>query len=172
MSVVTLLGWIVASVFAWAAVSKVAAPRRWSVALAAYRLPDALRAVALPAVPLLELSVGVLGIAGHPRPAVVGGLVLLVAFSAATVRASDGSRLPCGCFGRTKTKDPRAILARNAALVLLCLVTLATPAGWLVEPQAPSGGDVLPAALVAIGVLVGAWATIRASSALRTKRYP
>src|SRR4051794_39808226 len=87
--------------FAWAAVSKMAAPRSWTHALSGYGLPAGVERIVAVGVPVAEASVPLLVIAGLSRAAGIVAAALLVAFSGAILvaRARRGDRLPCGCFG-------------------------------------------------------------------------
>ena len=152
---------LLAGVFAWASVAKLVRWARWWSALQAYDLPRSLRIVAAPAVPLTELAVSVLLIAGITRVGAAASLSLLASFSGAVLfaHARRGDRLPCGCFGRATDRDYRVMLVRNALLALLAAALLITAndfrpvEGW----SAPSGADVVPALLVAGGVVVIGW---------------
>ncbi|HET9673003.1 MAG TPA: MauE/DoxX family redox-associated membrane protein, partial [Actinomycetota bacterium] len=157
-------GAAVAVAFAWAAASKLVSMPRWRRALAAHRLASPLRRTATWAVPLVELVVPVLALAGHARAAAAVALAALAAFTATLVRARlrGGSDVPCGCFGR-ESVDVRTALARNVGLG-----ALAAGSWWTAGPDpaiaAPSGGDLLPAALAA-GALLAALATAWRASA-------
>ncbi|MEO8424300.1 MAG: MauE/DoxX family redox-associated membrane protein [Actinomycetota bacterium] len=146
-----------ASVFAWAAVSKVAGSRRWMRALAVYGLPPGLGRTAAWAVPAAEAFVPALVIAGLPRIAALWSVLLLAGFSLALVRARRrvGGRVPCGCLGGRDTVDVNAALARNLALILTAVfvVARASDAPVIVWPGVPRAGDMLPLTL-AFGALV------------------
>jgi len=150
---------VLAAVFGWAAVAKVASPRRWRRALAALVLPQSFERVAVWAVPSGEALVPLLVLAGLPRAAAVWSGMLLVVFSVSVVVSRSGmtGRVPCGCFGGRGSVELRALLARNA-LLLAIAVSVAirgadAPAVWL--PGAPEAGDALPLTL-ALGALTAA----------------
>jgi hypothetical protein len=159
-----------AGVFVWAAASKVVAPRRWREALSAYRL-GSLERPTLVGVPLAEGAVGALILAGASEYGTALALVLLGGFSSAIVRARalHGSRVPCGCFGRTKARDYRVLLARNLALAFLALTVLATGASFplLQWARLPAGAEIVPALLVAAGLALAVWLGRMTAAALR-----
>jgi hypothetical protein len=132
MSVALALALVLAAVFAWAGATKVTSPERWRKDLQAYRLGRALRGAGLLLVPWLELLVAVAAVAGHPRWGSGLAVGLLVAFSAAIVRARilvGSNQLACGCFGGHATRDYRLLLLRNALV--------AGPAVYVVAGGAP-----------------------------------
>jgi hypothetical protein len=165
-----LLAAALAAVFAWAAAAKVLAPVRWRKALAAYRLGP-LERPALVGVPLAEGTVAALVIAGAPVNASILALALLVVFSGAIFRARmvHGSLVPCGCFGRTRARDFRVLLARNVALALLAAGVLMTGASFpLLEwARRPGMGELLPAGLAIAGLGLAAWLARMATTTFR-----
>jgi hypothetical protein len=158
-----------AAVFAWAAGSKLVAPQRWRESLAAYRL-GVLERPALVGVPFAEAAVGGLILAGASAYGAALALALLGVFSGAIVRARavHGSLVPCGCFGRTKARDYRVLLARNLALALLAAAVLATGAGFplLRWARLPVGGEVVPVLLAVAGLGLAVWLARIAATAL------
>jgi hypothetical protein len=78
-------------------------------------------------------------------------------FSLAVLRAQTrvGSRVPCGCFGRTARREVRLILFRNAVVAAVAALAAAGP-GWVPGFRWPDPGEAVPAILVALGVAVGA----------------
>jgi hypothetical protein len=149
---------VVAVAFALAAMSKLLAMRRWRRILSAHHLPAAVERVAAWAVPVVELAVPILTVAGRERGAAGAALASLVAFTIAVVRAGlRGDRqVPCGCFGRASV-DVRAALARNVALGALATGSLlAAPPDPAIS--FPAGPDVVPAVL-ATGALLAAATT-------------
>ena len=158
MSVPVIASLLLAGVFAWAGGTKALRPERWRQDLQAYRLGRGARAAGLLLVPGLELGVTVALLAGAPRPAAAVALALLVAFSAAIIRARilvGSNQLACGCFGGHATRDYRLLLGRNAALVLLAASVMAFPgtlpfsrAGGALPWLLAGGTDVVAAAWV------------------------
>jgi hypothetical protein len=148
--------------FGWSAAVKLAAPARWRATLAAYGLPDGLDAAARTAVPSLELTVATAAALGLTPAASAIALVLLAGFSAAIVRTRirGGRRVACGCFGGTRSRDYRLLLARNVLLASSAAVAARAPARppalW---PGVPQAGETLPAVL-ALGALVVALLTL------------
>ncbi len=163
---------LLALVFAWAGLAKVAQPRQWRDALGRYSLPAAVRVAALILTPLAELVAVALIMTGQTRAAGAWTLGLIAIFCLALMRARQlqGDRLPCGCFGRTSERDYRLLLLRNAALALPALLLIRAPAdvvffdGFGFRPP-----DTLPTILVALGVGVALWTALQASHALRRR---
>lgn len=165
-----------ASVFAWAAVSKVVGWRRWQRALAAHGLSPALERMAAWAVPVTEAFVPALAIAGLPRPAALWSAVLLTAFSLALIRARRrmGGRVPCGCLGGRYAVDLGAAMVRNLVLILTAAFVFARasdgPAiSW---PGVPGPSDVLPLTLTIGALVTAAFVAWRASVSLGRGRGP
>jgi hypothetical protein len=159
---------ILAGVMGWAAASKALRPGRWRRSLAVHGLPGPLELGAAVAVPAAEAGAAALLVAGRVAAGAVLSLGLLAAFTAALLRARRqvGSRVPCGCFGGSETRDVRLLLARNAGLVLLAGAALAT-AGSASSPAVPHGTDLIPAALAVAGAMLGTWAVRRVSGGAR-----
>ena len=148
---------ILAVTFAWAALAKLLRPGTWRSSIRAYRLPLMIERVAERAVPLAELSAAILLLFGPVEASATVALILLSAFSVALLRArSLGSdSLPCGCFGGRARRKVSSLMARNAALSMVALATLLV--GAPIPIEAPTGSEVLPAVLVGVGVVLGAW---------------
>jgi uncharacterized membrane protein YphA (DoxX/SURF4 family) len=102
---------------------KLAVGPRWTVQATAMGAP----AVAVPAVPWIELALGALLVAGVARPAVaLAAAALLGVFTVVlVVRLLEGRRVPCACFGARSTK-PIGIgsVVRNLVLIALALVAV------------------------------------------------
>lgn len=170
----TLAAAALASVFSWAAVSKVAGRRRWLRALGAHGMSPTLERIVAWAVPVAEAFVPVLVVVGLPIEAALWSATLVTAFSLALVGARRrlGDRVPCGCFGGRDAVDVRAALARNLALILTAAFVFAraSDAPLISWPGVPGAGDVLPLTLT-VGALAGsalvAW---RASAWLASGR--
>lgn len=166
---VKLASVILAAVLAWSAASKVLRWGDWGVLLTRYRL-GRLAAATRVFVPICEAALAGALIAGVGRTAGAAVLVLIVVFSAAVLRlrALEGDRLPCGCFGRTTQRDYRITLARNALLSSLALlVTFGPHAEPLNELSMPRGADVLPAALIVSGIGAALWLGLSVARSLR-----
>lgn len=156
-------------VFAWAAGAKVLGFAAWKQALAGYRLAPPLRLPTAFVVPVVEAGIAALFFSGATRIGASAALASLALFSLTIVRAQavQGSRLPCGCFGSNKERDPRFLLARNTVL--------ATGAGALLVygrdvpgyPSAPSGDAWPAAALVALGSVLIVWVVTSVISGMR-----
>ncbi len=152
---------LLAVAFFWAAIAKASRPAAWRAALLAYRLPGPLVVPALVLVPVAEITAGVLlsagGIASKTGAAL--SIALLGGFSLAVLHARrlQGDRLPCGCFGGSGSRDFRLMLVRNAALGAVAAAILLVPAVARYELEAPGASQLLPALLVALGVVLIAW---------------
>jgi len=156
--------------FGWAGGTKLAGGRRWNRTLERYPLPTRVRRIARSGVPIAEALVPALVVLGYPRAAAVWALVLLAAFTTATMRArATGARtVPCGCFGGRDAVDVRAVLVRNATIgAAAAFVAIAgVDAPRLVWP-ATGPGDALPIALAGVGLVVAAGTGIAAAVWLR-----
>ena len=157
--------------FGWAAVSKVVRARRWRRSLQSYGLGRGFERTVAVGVPLVELGIGVLPFLGLPSTAGVLSLGVLAAFSVGIVEARirNGPRLDCGCFGAARVRDYRLLLARNGALAIVALVAWRRGTDtWIgTDVVAPSGGELVPAALVALGLVL---ATLVVVATVRTVR--
>ena len=157
--------------FGWAAVSKVVRARRWRRSLQSYGLGRGFERTVAVGVPLVELGIGVLPFLGLPSTAGVLSLGVLAAFSVGIVEARirNGPRLDCGCFGAARVRDYRLLLARNGALAIVALVAWRRGTDtWIgTGVVSPSGSELVPAALVAVGL---ALATLVVVATVRTVR--
>jgi hypothetical protein len=159
--------------FAWAALAKVLAPRRWRRTLDAHALPSPLARVARWGVPVAESLVPALVLLGRPAAAAAWALALLAGFTAEVLRIRrGGGRVPCGCFGSRTSVGTSSALRRNAALAAVAVVVGAfgepsSPIGW---PGSPEGGDVVPFIVTLGAVLASALVAWRAGSWLAAGR--
>jgi hypothetical protein len=162
---------ILAVVFAWAAVAKTIRPGAWRRAVDAHALPPAVGGAAIVLVPLAEAAVTVLVLAGSVHVAAGLALVLLAGFSVELLRLRTrlGDRAPCGCFGSSRTRSIRLLLARNATLAVVAAAAWPGPER-LAGIRVPGGGEILPLALVAAGIVMAAVLTRRAVLLLREAR--
>jgi hypothetical protein len=162
---------VLAIAFGWAAVTKVVHARRWRRSLQSYRFDGGFERAVAVGVPLVELGIGVLPFLGLPSTAGVLSLGVLGAFSVGIVaaRIRNGPRLDCGCFGAARARDYRLLLARNGALAIVALVAWRRGTDtWIgTGVVAPSGGELVPAALVALGLVL---ATLVVVATVRTVR--
>lgn len=161
---------VLALAFGSAAVAKIVGRRRWSRALASYRLGP-LEGAALVGVPVVELGLAALPFVGLVSTAGLASLIVLSVFSAAIVvgRVRVGRRLDCGCFGASRPRDYRLLLARNGALAVLAIVAWREGRdAWIGGSlAAPSGSDLLPATIVTVGVALATWVSVRAVVTVR-----
>lgn len=164
---------LLAITFVWAAGAKVAHWSSWRATLPGYGIPGRLLAPVALLVPVLELTVATLTVAGATRVAMAAALALLSAFSYAVLRARvrQGDRLPCGCFGRTEERDYRVMLLRNSFLAALAALVLlfGERADLRSGSGAPDLDDVVPGLLVAVGALLVVWMAKHATSLLQRR---
>lgn len=155
--------------FIWAAVAKPLRWAQWNQALDGYGWAPPVAAVIAVAVPLLEAAAGIALLAGPRRPGAALTLALLAGSSLAVARrgANADGRVPCGCFGKATDRDARVVLGRNAFLGVIAgaVLILGRPAstGW----RSPQGSELLPAALVLVGLALVAWTLWRATAAFK-----
>jgi hypothetical protein len=156
---------ILAVAFGAAAVAKIANASSWRRSLRAYRLPAAIERVAGPGVPAVEIVLAAMPFLGLASSAGLVSLVVLGLFSGAIVagRIRVGRRLDCGCFGASSARDYRVLLVRNGALAVAAVVAwrdgVDDSLGGSLE--VPSGPDLLPAALVLLGLGLAAWVAVQ-----------
>jgi hypothetical protein len=157
----TLAAAALALTFGAAAVAKLARRAAWRRTLGSYGLRSGASRLVGFGVPAVELGIAALVLAGLESSAGLLSLVALVAFSGAIVlgRVRAGRRLECGCFAGSGTRDYRLLLARNLALAGVAFV-----AWWVGEDVPlvrslgePAGADLIPAALVVLGLALAAW---------------
>jgi hypothetical protein len=152
---------VLALTFGAAAVAKLARRAAWRRTLGSYGLrPGASRLVGF-GVPAVELGIAATVLVGLASSAGLLSIVALVTFSGAIVvgRVRAGRRLECGCFGGSGTRDYRLLLARNLALAGVAFVA------WRAGEDAPlvralgepAGADLLPVALVVLGLALAVW---------------
>jgi hypothetical protein len=143
----------------------------WRRALDAHALPPTVGGAAIVLVPLAEGAVTVLVLAGSVHVAAGLALVLLAGFSVELLRLRSrlGDRAPCGCFGSSRTRSIRLLLTRNAILAVVAAAALAGPER-LRGIRVPGGGEILPFALAAAGIVTAAVLTRRAVLLLREAR--
>jgi methylamine utilization protein MauE len=145
----------VATVFSWASLDKILRPSAWWSSLEQYALGPTHRPVAI-AVPALEFGVPMFVVAGQRTMAAILALVLLAGFSIALLRARRlrGNRVTCGCFGRTRARDYRILLARNVGIALIALATLAAPSRRAGSIHVPQGVELVPMVLALGGLIL------------------
>jgi len=174
VAAVSAFSFALALVFAWAGIAKILRFSEWRAALVAYRLPVRIRALAVAGVPLLEGAVVALLIAGATRAGAALTVALVASFSLALQRAqpSDDGRLPCGCFGKTKDRDYRLMLVRNALIAAVAglLLIFGSDVGFLEGISSPGWDELLPAALGLVGVILGGWLIYESTASLKGPR--
>jgi hypothetical protein len=156
-----LAGAMLALTFGAAAVAKLARRAAWWRTLGSYGLRSGASWLVGFGVPAVELGIAATVLVGLASSAGLLSIVALVAFSGAIVvgRVQAGRRLECGCFGGSGTRDYRLLLARNLALAGVAFVA------WRAGEDAPlvralgepAGADLLPVALVVLGLALAVW---------------
>jgi hypothetical protein len=156
--------------FGASATAKLVGLAAWRKALRSYGLPAPLERASVFAVPAAEGLVALLPLLGLGSSAGLLALALLSVFSVAVVaaRARGDQRIDCGCFGAARRRDYRVLLLRNGALAVVAAVAWrAGGDAWaLGSLGVPGGSDVVPAAIVVVGLALTAWVAARAIRAL------
>jgi hypothetical protein len=152
---------VLALTFGAAAVAKLARRAAWGRTLGSYGLRSGTSRLVGFGVPAVELGLAATVLVGLSSSAGLLSIVALVAFSGAIVvgRVRAGRRLECGCFGGSGVRDYRLLLARNLALAGVAFVA------WRAGEDAPlaralgepAGADLLPVALVVLGLALAVW---------------
>jgi hypothetical protein len=147
--------------FGAAAVAKLARRAAWRRTLGSYGLRSRASRLVGFGVLAVELGIAATVLVGLASSAGLLSIVALVAFSGAIVvgRVRAGRRLECGCFGGSGVRDYRLLLARNLALAGVAFVA------WRAGEDAPlvralgepAGADLLPVALVVLGLALAVW---------------
>lgn len=163
--------WVLALSFAWAAAAKLIAIGRWRDALSGYHFGPRVRALLVPAVPVVEACIAAALVASRDVGAALA-LGALAAFSLVVLvaRRERGDRLPCGCFGGDRERDYRTILIRNAGLAVLAALVLVLPAGEDVEIASPGRQDLVPVVAIVAGAALIVWTIWTAFTAMRRYR--
>ena len=160
-----------AALLAWAAAAKVLRWHAWRAALEGYRLPGRLPMMAAAGTPVAEIGIAAILISPAPRAGAALTVALLAAFSLVVLRGRSlhGEKLPCGCFGGSRERDYRTMLLRNALLGVLAAIVLISgrDVKALAGLSLPNGPELVPALLVALGILVAAWTGYQVMSTAR-----
>ena len=161
--------------FGWAALSKLTSFQRWRRALGGYALPSGLERGALLGTPALEALVLGLVLAGPLGMAGALSLALLAGFSIVVLRAraTQGDRLPCGCFGGSTERDYRLMLVRNAVLGLPAGALILSGNSRLIDRfESFEGSDALPLGLVLLAGGLIVWMTMGLLEMMNTRSKP
>ena len=152
---------VLALTFGAAAVAKLARRAKWRRTLGSYGLRSGASRLVGFGVPAVELGIAATVLVGLASSAGLLSIVALMTFSGAIVvgRVRAGRRLECGCFGGSGVRDYRLLLARNLALAGVAFVA------WRAGEDAPlvralgepAGADLLPVALVVLGLALAVW---------------
>jgi peroxiredoxin len=171
---VSLSQLVLAAVFAVAGVAKLADLPRTRRAAESFGVSPRLSPAAAVLLPVAELAIAAaLLLAATARWGALAAIVLLLAFSVATVRVlRNGTTVDCNCFGGlTQTEVGRGTLIRNSLLGLLgAFVAIGVESvgafGWV---TAPASGDRLVMALL-VGFVLGlccfSWLLLRQNGRL------
>ena len=165
----TVAAWILTITFTWAVAAKFIRGNEWPSAVTAFGFRGASAQAIVFAVPLAETAVVLLFFLGALRAAGALTLALVASFSAAIVRVrmQTGGRVPCGCFGKTRERDHRLLLARNASLAVLAACVLLGPDDASLRPSQP--GAVIPIVLAIAGVGLVIWMALQTTSSFRRR---
>ena len=165
---------LLALAFAWAAVAKIVAYRRWQQVLERYGLARPLRMAAAPAVPLFEVTIAAVTLFVSPRIGAIAAVAALAVFSLAIMRARalQGDRLPCGCFGGSSERNYQTMVVRNAVLGALATIVLISRIESTIDLPAPTASEALPVGLVVLGAALAIWTGLQASTYLRHREHP
>jgi hypothetical protein len=168
---VTIASLLLAGVFAWSGFTKIFRHERWRLDLIAYRLNRPLRAAGFLLLPWIEVGIAAALVAGAARTGALVTLGLLAIFCFAIIRARillGTDKMGCGCFGGTRIRDYRLLLARNVVLASLAVVVIASSS----EPSFAHGLDLggsstLPWLMSALGLCAVTWALWQAGQWMR-----
>jgi hypothetical protein len=162
------------AVFGAAAFAKVAAPRRWRRAVAGYGVAGSSARLVIVAVPVAEGVIAALPLLGLRATAGLAALAALAVFSIAILvaRVRGHRRLACGCFGNAETRDYRSLLVRNALLGAVAVGAWTSASdGWVGAAfRLPRIAELVPAAIVGVGIASIGWLVVTASIAVRRGR--
>jgi putative oxidoreductase len=126
---------ILAIIFFYAAIGKIAAPAEFAVAIYNYQLlPDfAVNAFAV-ILPWLEIAIATCLVAGiYVRGAALISSALFLTFATAlTISLVRGLDISCGCFGAASGNINWFYLGRDLSLMLMSLFVLIYDRGWRV----------------------------------------
>jgi methylamine utilization protein MauE len=165
---------VVALTFLWAGITKVIRAERWRQDIRAYRLPRPVRALGFVSIPWTEIGIAVAMATGRANIGAVLALGLLAVFSFAIVRArilQGTNKLLCGCFGGSAARDYRLMLLRNVTVGSVAAAILLTFDGNGTDDRVfPVPSDLLPASLVALGIVAILWTLRQANAHIRELR--
>jgi putative oxidoreductase len=126
---------ILAIIFFYAAIGKIAAPAEFAVAIYNYQLlPDfAVNAFAV-ILPWLEIAIATCLVAGiYVRGAALISSALFLTFATAlTISLVRGLDISCGCFGAASGNINWFYLGRDLSLMLMSVFVLIYDRGWRV----------------------------------------
>lgn len=168
---VTLASLLLAGTFVWSGSVKILRPERWRLDLVSYRLNRFLRAVGFLFLPWIEVAIAGALVTGAARTGGLLAIGLLAIFCVAIIRAHivlGTDKMGCGCFGGTRIRDYRLLLARNVVLSALAAVIVASG----IDPSFAGGLDlggssVLLWLMSALAFLALGWVAWHASQRMR-----
>jgi len=168
---VTRASLLLAGVFAWSGSTKILRSERWRLDLVSYRLNRPLRAAGFLLLPWIEVGIAGALVAGAVRTGALLAIVLLAIFCVAIIRAhilTGTDKMGCGCFGGTRIRDYRLLLARNVFLAALASVVVSTSSGPSFTATLDLGGSsALVWLMSALALLAVAWVLWQASQRMR-----
>ena len=168
---VTLSAMLLGGAFAWSGSMKIFRSERWRQDLISYRLQRPLRAAGFLLLPWIELGIAGALVAGATRTGALLAICLLLIFCAAIIRARillGTDKMGCGCFGGTRIRDYRLLLARNVVLMGLAAVVVLSPGGPSTARVLDLGGSSFLLWLIsALALLAVAWVLWQASQRIR-----
>jgi hypothetical protein len=165
-----------AGILVWAGLAKFLRWGAWRRALAGYHPPVWAELPAAVVTPLAEIGVAAALLSPVPRVGAALAVALVAGFSLVVLRGRmlEGDKLPCGCFGGASRRDYRTLLVRNSFLGLMAAIILlsqreGSPLGRLSMPDA---GELLPALLIGLGVIVALWMVYQVTASARRGQGP
>jgi len=124
---------ILAVIFFYAAIEKIAAPLEFAVAIYNYQLlPDFAVNVLAVILPWLEIIVAICLVAGFQvrGAALISSALFLTFATALTISLVRGLDISCGCFGAASGSINWLYLGRDLSLLIMSLFVLLYDRGW------------------------------------------
>ena len=124
---------ILATIFFYAAIEKIAAPAEFAVAIYNYQLlPDLAINVLAVILPWLEIIIAMCFVAGLwvRGAALISSALFLTFATALTISLARGLDISCGCFGSASGNINWLYLGRDLSLLAMSLFVLIYDRGW------------------------------------------
>ncbi len=144
---------ILAAVFTWAGLAKLATLGRFAMVLGQHGVPHRARRAGAVILALAELSIGLLmatGVAPRGSAIAAAALSLLFALALLRTRLRGNRRATCGCFGGNRPASTTLLITRALAIGTGAAVL----AAGVMPSDGPRAETVRSAALAAVGILV------------------